>query len=371
MTTFTISSGELFSKCEKLARVINSKNSLPVLDNFLFEVDGYNMKITAADSENHAIAELELNDKAEAANFGIAAKTFVAALKELPEQPITITIDGNECNIKYSNGQFNVPVASVDEYPHIPKLREESSLTITAEAYKRIIAKASAFVTIDELRPTISGICFNFKDKLEAVGSDGHALIRLTEEYQGGGEGTFIMSLKTAKLSETYLGKNTGDVQISYTATHLHIKVEGFDLYSRLINGKYPNYNSVIPTNYTQYIEFNRTEMLNGVKRVSVFSNVASRLLRFSLQGMQLNISGNDYDFSTKAEETMMVDKYGNDMNIGLKADLTMTVLNSYADERLKMHYMDQSRAVIFTAVEDTESNHSMLILLMPMMLNE
>ena len=329
------------------------------------------MTISASDTENHAIAHFVLNECSENATFGISAKTFVAALKEVPEQPLTITVKKNNCCIQYMNGQFNVPVVSVEEYPNVPKLKEESHLSIPADTYRRIISKTCGYAANDELRPVMNGICFSFKEKLEAVASDGHALVKLTEECSHDGEGLFIMSLKTAKLSETYLAKSTDDVQISYTSSHLHIKAGGFDLYGRLIDGKYPNYNSVIPTNYCQYIEFNRTEMLNCVKRVSVFSNYASRLLKFHINGMQLGITGQDIDFSTKAEETLMVDKYGNDMFIGLKADLTQNILSSYSDERLKMHYMDQSRAVIFTPVETEDTQHSMLILLMPMMLND
>lgn len=372
MRTFTISSKELLNKCNNLARVINSKNTLPILDNFIFEVDVNEVRIVASDNEHFAIAHIQLNEESGNFMFGVNAKNMVLALKELPEQPLTVEVMDNQCIIHYNNGHFNMPlVEGVDEYPKFPNLQEATSLTVSTESLKRIFVKVPTFAANDELRPTISGISFNFDEKLDAVASDGHALIKITVPCTHYGKGRFIMSIKTAKLTEAFMGKEDTDVIFRHTHSHSYIKLTEYELYSRLIEGNYPNYNSVIPTNYTDFIEFSRADLLNSVKRVAVFSNAASQLLKFTVQGFELNIKGEDIDFSTMAEVTLMVDKAGRDLTIGFKATLTQTILSAFTDERLKMLYMDSSRAAVFVPAEKEETDHYIIVIQMPMMLND
>ena len=371
MTTFTISSREVLNKCNALARVINNKNTLPVLDNLRFVTSKFQLDITASDAEHFAVAHVKLQDELPNLTFGINPKTMIAVLKELPEQPLTIVVGDSSCTINYNNGHFNMPLVDMEEYPVFPKIVDAASLTVSVESLKRIFSKATAYAANDELRPVMNGICFNFDDKLEAVASDGHALIKITENCTHEGSGRFIMSLKTAKLAESFIGKEEGNITISHTKTHSYIQFSEYELYSRMVEGNYPNYNSVIPTNYTEYIEFNRTDLLNSVKRVGVFSNAASQLLKFTIEGFQLNVKGEDIDFSTKAEETMMVDKVGKDMFIGFKAGLTQNVLSTFSDERMKMQYLDQSRAAVFLPAEPQDQDHSIIVIQMPMMLND
>lgn len=371
MNTITISSRELFSKCDRLARVINSKNSLPALDNFLFKVTDGTMYISASDTENFATATLLLVDSMDTFEFGLNARTFVSALKEIPEQPITIEISNNGCIVRYTNGHFNLPVTDVKEYPQFPKMREPNAVSLTTDALKRILSKTPAFAVQDELRPIMGGICFSYENrKLETAASDGHSLIRLTEECENDGKGLFVMSIKTAKLAESFMGEGEEKVTISHDATHSYVKFESFELTSRLVEGRYPNYNAVIPTNYTEYIEFDRKELMALVRRVGIFASSASQLLKLTISGMGLDITGEDFDFSTKAQASMMVVKNGRDISIGLKGSLIQTNLNAFTAERMYMYYMDASRAVVFRPVEE-DDEHQQLTLQMPMMLNE
>lgn len=370
MITFTVTSRELFNKCTNLARVINGKQALPVLDNFMFELKGYELRITASDSEHFAVAHIALQDEYAHCTFALNAKTMVTALKELPEQPLTIKVDETSCIIKYNNGHFNMPVVKVDEYPVFPALNDTAELTLSAETLKRVFSRTPSFVSNDELRPVMCGVCFDFDEKLEVVASNGHVLIKLTEDCTHEGKGRFIMSLKTMKLSECFMGKEEESVTISHNSSHSYIKFADYELYSRLIEGKYPNYNAVIPDNYTDSITFDRVEMLNSVKRVSVFSNAASQLLKFTVSGFELNIKGQDIDFSTSAEETLMIEKEGKDMFIGFKATLTQQILSVFADTKIRMKYMDQSRAAIFVSEGTDSESSSMLVLQMPMLVN-
>ena len=370
MNTIQISSRELYSKCDKLMRVINSKNALPILDNFIFKVKGTDMTISASDTENYATARLQLSDHSDSFEFGVNARTFVSALKEIPEQPLTIKVSNSGCVIRYANGRFNLPIVDVTEYPGLPTLKEPQSVKLSYSSLDKILSKAPSFAGQDELRPIMSGICFAYGDgKLEAAASDGHSLIRFTEKCEGSGEGLFVMSTKTAKLAESFMGSEEENVTISHTNNHSYIKFESFELSSRLVEGKYPNYNAVIPNNYSDYIEFDRKELMSLARRVGVFANSASQLLRLELKGMELNIIGEDFDFSTKAQASMMVSKSGKDMNIGLKSTLILNNMNAFTAETLRMYYMDASRAVLFRPVD--EEDNSQVTIQMPMMLNE
>lgn len=371
MNTFIVSSRDLFTKCEKLARVINSKNTLPVLDNFLFCVENGMMRISSSDTENFATGLVEVNECEGNFEFGLNARTFVSALKELPEQPLTVIIEETGCTIKYANGRFNLPIADVTEYPKFPNMKDTSSLTISGETLKRILSKAPAFAGQDELRPIMCGICFSYENqKLETVASDGHGLIKLTEPCMNENKNLFVMSIKTAKLAESFMTKDEESVTIVHNANNCYVKFESFELTSRLVEGKYPNYNAVIPVDYTDHIEIDRAELISIVRRVSVFANSASQLLKFDIKGMNLDIIGEDIDFSHKAEASMMIGKTGRDLTIGLKGTIVQPILAAFNNEKLNMFYKDPSRAVVFRAVDENEE-HSQMILLMPMMLND
>ena len=370
MNSFIISSRDLYTKCEKLGRVINSKNTLPVLDNLLFTVENGMMRISSSDTENFATGLVEVNECEGSFEFGLNARTFVSALKELPEQPLTIVVEESGCTIKYANGHFNLPIADVTEYPKFPNLKESSSLTISGESFKRVLSKAPAFAGQDELRPIMNGICFSYENqKLEAVASDGHGLIKLTEPCMNADKCLFVMSIKSAKLAESFMAKDEESVTIIHSESHSYIKFASFELTSRLVEGRYPNYNAVIPVDYTDNIEVERTELISIVRRVSVFANTASQLLKFDINGMNLGIIGEDIDFSHKAEASMMIVKTGKDLAIGLKGTIVQPILAAFNNEKLKMFYKDSSRAVVFREVDENE-DHTQMILLMPMMLN-
>ena len=372
MNTFTVSSRDLYVKCDKLSRVINSKNSLPVLDNFLFNVTEGEMRISASDSEHFATGTLDVTGVDESFAFGLNARNIVSALKELPEQPLTVEVDDTACTIRYANGHFNLPVADVKEYPLFPEMRDAAAVTVSFETLKRILSKCPAFAANDELRPVMNGICFDYaSDSLNAVASDGHSLIKLTEACTTHeAEGRFLMSIKTAKLTDSFMEKEGEDITISHDSRNSYVKIGSYELTARLIEGNYPNYNAVIPVNYKDYVEFDRKELMSVARRVGVFANVASQLLKVAVSGMEMNVSGEDMDFSTKAQATLMVSKFGNNLTIGLKSTIMQTILNAFSCERINMQYLDASRAVIYRPAEP-EEGWSQLILQMPMMLND
>lgn len=375
MKTFIISSRDLTAKCEKLVRVISSKNSLPVLDNFVFDVNQSELCITAADTENWAIGKLDLVENDSIFTFGINARTLVTALKELPEQPLTFTIEDNNVTISYANGQFNMPTADVMDFPAIPKMMntEQSpvaDIILSIDSIKRIFSRAPQFIEMDELRPVMGGICFDYGEKLEAAASNGHLLIKITEKCQATDKGRFIMSVKTAKLAESFIGKDETELTIRHNHTNSYIGFESFELYSRLIEGRYPNFNSVIPTDYTDFIDIDKREWFSAIKRALVLSSASTGLLKYIIQGMEMTISGEDIDFSTKAETNMMVTKSGIDLKIGLKGALTQTALNAIPGDRVMMMYRDACRAVVFKSDSDNEE-YQQVVIQMPMMLNE
>lgn len=371
MNTIVISSSELTLMCEKLARVLNAKNSLPALDNLLFRVTGGTLHISASDAENYATGTLVPTDVSGDMTFGLDARTLVAALKQLPEQPLTLSLSDSACTVSYANGHFCLPLAVVDDYPSFPQMKESLSVTVTSDVLSRILTRVPSFAANDELRPIMCGICFSYDDgRLESVASDGHSLIRMTDACSPGAKGLFVMSVKTARLAESFLGRDAQDVTICHDATHSYVRFSSFELTSRLIEGRFPNYNAVIPTTYTDFIEVDRKELLSVVRRAAVFASSASQLLRLKAFGMQLDVTGQDVDFSTLSEASMMVTKSGADLTIGLKATILATILSTLTAERVVLQYADASRAVIFRPAEEAPG-HAELMLQMPMMLND
>ena len=214
--------------------------------------------------------------------------------------------------------------------------------------------------------PTCGRIKVDFDADMTTYYSDYNVTFSGTKAL---GNGTFAWSKNDNDPWYVALDKGGEDITISHDTRNSYVKIGSYELTARLIEGKYPNYNAVIPVNYNDYVEFDRKEMISVARRVGVFTNTASQLLKVAVSGMEMNVSGEDMDFSTKAQATLMVSKFGEDLTIGLKSTIMQTILNAFSCERISLQYMDASRAVIYRPAEP-EEGWSQLILQMPMMLN-
>ena len=371
---FIVSSTGLFSRLQAISRVINSKNSLPILDCFLLELTDGTLSITASDSETTLSTFIEANEYDADGRFAVNSKTILEALKEIPEQPLTFEVsESMEIVVKYQNGKYSLMGQNADEYPQSANLGSNAvHVSLGVEVLMNGINRSLFATADDELRPVMNGIYFDITtEDITFVASDGHKLVRnKTYKARANEKAAFILPKKPATLLKNLLPKETGDVQIDFDDRNAMFTLENYSMTCRLIEGRYPNYNSVIPQNNPHRATIDRAAFVSGLKRVSVFSSAASSLIKLRLDMNTIQISGQDIDFSTSAEETLMCQYEGNQMSIGFKSTFLIDILNNISSQEVVMELADPSRAGVIVPVEQNE-DEDLLMLLMPMMLND
>ncbi len=373
---FIASSTTMLNHLQAISRVINSKSTLPILDCFLLELKGNRLTMTAADSETRLETWIEVSNVEGEGSLAINAKNLLDPLRELPDQPLTFDIDDEtlEVYIYYHNGKYNFVGLKGDEYPEPKPLKEDTSmsLNIYSETLLSGINRTVFATADDELRPVMNGIYFDITtDDITFVASDGHKLVRVTTtESKGDGRSSFILPKKPANLLKSILPRESGEVEITFDENNAYIKMETYTMICRFVEGRYPNYNSVIPQNNPNKITLDRLTLLNALKRVSVFSNPSIGLVKLQLSDNNIIITAQDIDFLTAAEETLECSYNGNVMNIGFKAAFLIEILDNIPSSDVHIELSDPSRAGLILPVEK-EENEDMLTLLMPMMLND
>lgn len=372
---FIVSSTALFSHLQAISRVINSKNSLPILDCFLIELQDGTLSMTASDNETTLSTSIEVSDYEEDGRFAVSSKTLLEALKEIPEQPLSFQINSSnlEITVQYQNGKYSLMGQSADEYPQASELNEGAVQVVMGADILTTGINRSLFATADdELRPVMNGIYFDITtEDITLVASDGHKLVR-NKTYAAHGEekAAFILPKKPANLLKNLLPKEQGDVQIGFDDRNATFTLENYRMVCRLIEGRYPNYNSVIPQDNPHKAIIDRASFISALRRVSVFSSQASSLIKLSLSENMMKISAQDIDFSTSAEESLICQYDGNAMSIGFKSSFLIDILNNIASQNVIIELADPSRAGVVVP-EEQEENEDLLMLLMPMMLND
>jgi len=372
---FVVTSTELCNRLQSIGRVINSKSALPILDCFLFSLEQGTLSITASDNETTLDTSLQVVEFDGDGRFAIGSKNILDAIKELPEQPIVFNVNESTMaiTIEYMNGKFSMVGQQADEYP-TPALLGETPVSFTMEAaslYEGI--NRTIFATADdELRPVMNGIYFDITtENVTLVASDGHKLVRQKFfDVHGEEKAAFILPKKPANILKGLLGKEADDITISFDSRNAVFSLPNHRLVCRLIEGRYPNYNSVIPQNNPYKVIVNRLALLSALRRVSVCSSASSSLVKLRLQAGEVHISAQDLDFSSSAEERIVCQYDGEPMSIGFKSTFLMDIISNISGDDISMEVSDPSRAgvIIPTTQED---NTDLLMLLMPMMLND
>lgn len=372
---FVVSSTALLSHLQSISKVINSKNTLPILDCFLIELKDSTLTLTAADTETRLVTSLEVNDVNGSGKLAINAKNLLDPLKELPDQPLTFDIndDNLEIFIYFHNGKYNFVGQSGDEYPQPKELNESAiNISLSPQILLSAINRTLFASADDELRPVMNGVYFDITtEDVTFVASDGHKLVRCKNiAVKGSDRASFILPKKPANLLRSLLPKESEEVLIKFDENNAYITMSSYTMTCRFIEGRYPNYNSVIPQNNPNKITIDRLSFLNALKRVSVFSNPASSLVKIQLSENQMLVSAQDIDFSTAAEETIPCQYDGTAMNIGFKSNFLIEILNNIQATEVSLELSDPSRAGLIFPIEKN-SDEDLLMLLMPMMLND
>ncbi len=375
---FTVSSTELLSHLQGISRVINSKNTLQILDNFLLDLQGNKLTMTASDIETTMITSMEVADVEGGGTVAIANKLILDTLRDFSEQPLTFHIDDETLAIMLtsSNGTYNLVGQNGDQYPMLPTLSENvRSFTVGANVLLSGISKTHFCMADDELRPVMNGILFDVSSNLTLVATDAHKLVRFITKYEEAsvGEGetmSFVLPKKPANMLRNVLPKENGNVTVKFDEKNAYFQLENYTVVCRQVEGNYPNYNRVIPTNNPYRILVDRVVLQNALKRVSVFSNQASNLVKLDFHNNKVHISAQDIDFSISAEEVHECSFDGEPVKIGFKSLFLIEMLSNLESKEVVIELADPSRSGIILPFENDDDT-DILMLLMPMLLND
>ncbi|MGM9747057.1 MAG: DNA polymerase III subunit beta [Paludibacteraceae bacterium] len=372
---FIVSSSALLSHLQSIGRVINSKSSLPILENFLLKLQGNTLSLTASDLETTLVTSLEVEQASGDICLAVNAKLLMDSLKEFAEQPLQFDIDEENLAVvvKTANGNYNFIGLRGDEYPTLPVLGDDAqTLTMPVEVLANGVSKAVFATADDDLRPTMTGIFFDIKpEDVTFVATDAHKLVRLKSmAVKSGIESSFILPKKPAGLLKAVIAKEAGDVEISFDQKNIAFRLPTYTMVCRQIEGRFPNYNGVIPQNNPYRLIIDRVSLMNAARRVFAFSNQGTGLIKLAISNNQLVVSAQDIDFSTSAEETLVCQYEGNDITIGFKAPFLIDILNNISSSDIVMALADPSRAGVILPFEN-EADEDLLMLLMPMLLSE
>ena len=369
---FIVSSSYLLKQLQILGGIINNNNTLPILDNFLFSLDKKSLTVSASDLETTISSKLEV-ESTEKGMICVPARLLLETLKTFPEQPLTFTVeDNNTIEISSNHGKYALAYAGGEEFPNALELKDPSSTIVQGDVLATAISKTIFASGNDDLRPVMSGVFFQFStDNLVFVATDAHKLVKYTrDDISASQTAEFIMPKKPLTLLKSILAGSEDDVVIEYNESNAKFIFENTEMVCRLIDGKYPNYEAVIPKENPNKLVIDRNQFLNSVRRVSIFSSKTTHQIRLKIAGAELNISAEDIDYSNKAEERLTCDYQGDDMQIGFNSRFLTEMLNNLTSDEVSLEMSLPNRAGILTPVDGLDEGETVTMLVTPVMLN-
>ena len=371
---FTVSSSALLSLLATTGKVINSKNTLPLLDYFLMELKGEELKVTTSDLETTLVGAIQVDNVEQEGVVAAPAKLMLDVLKECSEMPLTLEVnEANwEINISWSTGHSSVPGANPVSYPQTHELSaEKTEVKLDVDVLVNGINKTLFATADDELRPVMNGVYFNLDEaELTCVATDAHKLVKHTVECACGVKAAFILPKKPANLLKNILLKEEGEVKITFDQKNVVFQLSSSTLVCRLIEGAYPNYNVVIPQANPNKLLVDRVGLLNAIKRVAVCSNPTTNLIRLDIANNKVVLAAQDVNFSISANETLACSYEGAPITIGFKSTFLVEILTNLETPTILVELADSTRAGVYKPVYDDVQSSSTLMLLMPMMIN-
>ncbi len=370
---FIVSSESLLKELQILGGVINSSNTLPILDNFLFHLNGNQLILTASDLETTMSSTLTVESE-DNGMIALPARLLLDTLKTFPEQPLTfIKTETNTLEISANNGKYAVACLDGEDFPRAAQVKDPTQTKINGSVLSTAI-NATLFASgNDDLRPVMSGVFFQFTTSaLTFVATDAHKLVKYTRtDLNADSNAEFIMPKKPLQLLKGILQGVDDDLVIEYNETNAEFSFGNLRLTCRLVEGKYPNYEAVIPKENPNVMQIGRGEFLNSVRRVSIFSNKTTHQVRLKMAGADLQISAEDFDYSNKAEERLGCEYQGDDLQIGFNSRFLIEMLNNLGCDEIKLSMSLPNRAGIITPLDQLDEGEDITMLVMPVMLND
>ncbi|MDR0954374.1 MAG: DNA polymerase III subunit beta [Rikenellaceae bacterium] len=372
---FTVSSSALMNLLQATGKVISNKNTLPILDYFLFELNDGVLKITASDLETTLVGSLAIPNIEQEGIIAIPAKRVLDTLREFPEQPLTIEANDStwEVTITWKSGKLIIPGTSGLSYPKPaePDPAETSTFELEPELLLDGIEKCIFATADDEMRPVMNGIYLDIAEQsVIFVATDAHKLVKETLMVSTGIRSSFILPKKPANLLKGILPKEEETIRVEFDKKNVVFSLAKYRLVCRLIEGTYPNYNAVIPTSNPNKVTIDRAEFMNSIKRVAVSSNPSTNLIKLDIANNLLRLTAQDIDYSVSAEESLTCGYDGDPIVIGFKSTFLTDILANLESEQIVIELADSTRAGVFKPIDPTSENSEILMLLMPMIIN-
>ena len=368
---FIVSSSALLKQLQQISGVINANTVLPILEDFLFEIDKNKMTVVATDLETVMRVQMDIEAK-ESGRVCIPAKILIDSLKNIPDQPLTFTIDKNfGIEITSDNGKYKVMGENPDNFPKEPTADDTTSFEMTSSALVTGINKTLFAVSSDDLRPAMTGVYFELdKNFLQFVATDAHRLVRYKRiDVKCPKSDSFIVPKKPLTILKSAMPDNDDTITVSYNSNHLFVTHGNTQMSCRLIDARFPDYKVVIPADNPYKMIVTKSDFQGALRRVSVFSNKSTNQVVLNISGSELQLAAQDIDFSFEGNERMKCQYDGEDLAIAFNARFLIEMLNAAESEEVRMELSTPTKAGIIKPMEGDE-NEELLMLVMPLMLN-
>ena len=372
---FILSSLKLLKAVQSLSGVINSNNTLPILDDFLFNISENELRITASDLETTMVVSIQPDLVEGAGEVTIPARLLIDILKNFPDIPVSFNIDEATLAIEITTGEGRYKMAGhkSDEFPQVPVLQDASQWEIPADVLACGFEKTIFATGNDEIRPVMTGVFMEMTNEgLNFVATDAHKLVRYRRlDIKSETLASFIVPKKPInQLKNTLSGKADEPVIVEFNKTNASFTMSGLKLVCRLIDGKYPNYNAVIPQSNPNKLTIDRQLLLSAIRRVSIFSSKATHQIRFKITGQELTLTAEDLDYYNEAKERLSCNYQGDDMEIGFNSRFFQEMLGNLNQTEVMLEMSAPNRAGLIIPVDNQNADEDILMLLMPVMLN-
>ena len=372
---FIVSSSYLLKNLNAISGVITSNPVVPILENVLFEIEGGNLLITASDLQTSVMVELQVESK-EDGSVAIPAKILIETLKNLPEQPVTFSIDDQNYNIEINsdNGRYKLAGENSADFPKVPSISDGYSSEVNSDVLNSAISNTIFSTSTDELRPAMTGVFFKLASAgCTFVSTDGHRLVKYIRTDIKGDEvdHDMILPRKSLNLLKSILpSDSSSEIKLEFNASNAYFSFENIKMVCRLIDERYPDYDNVIPSDNSNNVTISKPEILGSLKRISIYANKTTNQVRFKISGSEILISAEDLDFSNEANERISCDHDGDDIEIGFNAKFLIEMLSNIESDKVILKLSEPNRAGLLIP-EDINDNEDITMLVMPVMLND
>jgi len=370
---FIVNSSYLLKQLSYINGVITTNPVVPILENFLFEINKNQLTVTASDLQTSMITEIAVESK-EKGNIAVPARILLDTLKNLPDQPVTFSIDEATYSIELSsdNGRYKLSGENATDFPKVPSVSNDFSASISSEVLGRAINNTIFATSSDELRPAMTGVYVNLGDKNTTfVATDGHRLVRYRRtDVKSENGNTIIIPRKALNLLKATLPSENADVAIDFNTANAFFKFGTIRMICRLIDERFPDYENVIPATSTIKMTINRGDFLSSLKRISIYANKTTHQVRLKITGSELQVSAEDLDFSNEANERLSCEHEGEDIEIGFNARFMVEMLSNLDTDQIRLNMSAPNKAGVILPVEKDKSE-DILMLVMPVMLNQ